>query len=278
MRFLTQENSVWFSPEKHKLLKDIEQEKAGCEIKQFKGTERNEILITDYTSIKKMKLGFMQPIHNAVFQEISTVENELPLFDMVNVKGIVYSIGALETASKGNKLIEFQKASLKDNTGSMPITFYNELTKQQKEGQCYEIIEVRITKYMTQRLLKTTEFTEISEIEDNSFQLTDDDLNLHQNSLEGKVVSVDLKTLRTQILCKKCKSEVILEDGMFDCENCDKISSEIECLKISKVAFTMVGIYERFNLTASKEIVEACYSMPISRKKELGKKILKKIK
>ena len=40
----------------------------------------------------------------------------------------------------------------------MLITFYNKLTKQLKEGTCYEIIEVRITKYMTQRLLKTTEF------------------------------------------------------------------------------------------------------------------------
>ena len=65
---------------------------------------------------------------------------------------------------------------------------------------------------MTQSLLKTSEFTEILEIknEDNSFQLTDNNLNLHRNSLEGKVVSVDLKALRTQILCKKCKSEVIL--------------------------------------------------------------------
>ena len=174
----------------------------------------------------------------------------------------------LKTSLKG-------KASLKGNIGSMPITFYNELTKQLKEAKRYEIIETTITKYMTQRLLKTTEFTEILEIEDNSFQLTDDDLNLHKNSLEGKVVSVDLKTLRTQILCKKWNSELILEDGMFDCGKCDKMSSEIECLKISKVAFTMVGINERFDLTASKEIADACYSMPISRKKELGKRMLK---
>ena len=41
-----------FSLEKHKLLKVIEQEKAGCEIKQFKRTEQNDILITDYTSTK----------------------------------------------------------------------------------------------------------------------------------------------------------------------------------------------------------------------------------
>ena len=92
------------------------------------------------------------------------------------------SKGALETTSKDNKILEFKIAALQNSTGSMPITFYNELTKRLKEEKCYEIIEVRITKYMTQRFLKTTEFTEISEIEDNSFQLTDDDVNLHRNS------------------------------------------------------------------------------------------------
>ena len=115
------------------------------------------------TSIKKMKLDFMQPSCNTVFQEISTVESELPLFDMVNVKGIVYNIWALETGSKDNKLLWLKKVSLKDNTGSLPITFYNELRKQLKEVN-FEIIEVRITKYVTQKSLRTTQFTEILEI------------------------------------------------------------------------------------------------------------------
>ena len=116
----------------------------------------------------------------------------MPLLDVVNVKGIVYHTGALEIVSKHNKLLELKKASLKDNTGSMAITFHNELTKQLNEGKCYEIIEARITEYMTQRLLKTTKFTEILEIEDNSFQLTDDGLNLHRNSFEGKIASFDV--------------------------------------------------------------------------------------
>ena len=79
-----------------------------------------------------MKLNFIQSIHNAVFQEISTVENQLPLFDLVNFKGIVYNIGTLETASKDNKLLKLKKTPLKDNTDSIPKTFYNELTKQLK--------------------------------------------------------------------------------------------------------------------------------------------------
>ena len=73
------EQTVCFSPVKHKFLKVIEQKIAGCEIKCFKRTERNDILITDCTFIKKMK--FTQHIQNAVFQEITTLENELPLFD-----------------------------------------------------------------------------------------------------------------------------------------------------------------------------------------------------
>ena len=44
---------------------------------------------------------------------------------------------------------------------------------------------------------------------------------------------------------------------------------------ISKVAFTVVGINERFDLKASKEIVETCYWMLIFRKKKLGEKMLK---
>ena len=57
-------------------------------------------------------------------------------------------------------------------------------------------------------------------------------------------------------------------------KKCNKMSSETEYLEISKVAFSMVGINERFDLIAS-EIVEACHSMPISRKKDLGKRCLK---
>ena len=64
---------------------------------------------------------------------------------MANVKVTVYKIGALEM-SHNNKLLELKKESLKGNTGSMPITFHNELAKQLKEGKCYEIIDVRIIK------------------------------------------------------------------------------------------------------------------------------------
>ena len=92
----------------------------------------------------------------------------------------------METTSKNNKLVEFKKVSLKGNTGPMPIMFYNELTKQLKKGKCYEIMKVKIAKNMTQSLLKTIEFTEISEIEDNSSQ--------------PSVVSVDLKILKAEVL------------------------------------------------------------------------------
>ena len=166
-RLLTEEKSeqtVCFSPGNNKLLKVIKDEKSSREIKRYKRTERTDILINDFTSIKKLKLDFTQPVHKAVFQEISTVKNELSLFDIVNVKEILYNIRVLETTTKDDKIFEFKKASLKDNTVSMPIALYNKLTKQITEGKCYETLEVRIYKCKTQRLLKTTKFTKILEI------------------------------------------------------------------------------------------------------------------
>ena len=56
---------------------------------------------------------------------------------------------------------------------------------------------------------------------------------------------------------------------MSDCEKCDKTLSE---RKFLKVVFT---IDERLDITGSIEIIEVCYSMPISPKKERGKKMLK---
>ena len=53
------------------------------------------------------------------------------------------------------------------------------------------------------------------------------------------------------------------------------MSSKIECLKISKVALTMVDINKRLDLTNLKELIEACYLMSISRKKEVEKKMPK---
>ena len=83
-------------------------------------------MITDYTSIKKVKLDFTHPIHNAVFQETLTVENELPLLTIVNVKVIVSNTEALETASNNSKPLELKKASLKNNTGSMQKKYLTE--------------------------------------------------------------------------------------------------------------------------------------------------------
>ena len=53
------------------------------------------------------------------------------------------------------------------------------------------------------------------------------------------------------------------------------VKNAISKLVSFEKALIIVGVNKRFDLTASKEIVEACYSMPISREKEPGKKMLK---
>ena len=58
---------------------------------------------------------------------------------------------------------------------------------------------------------------------------------------------------------------------MFNCEKSNKLALELECLKILKVAFTMVSGNERFELMTSKGVIEANYAVPITSRKELAK-------
>ena len=58
---------------------------------------------------------------------IAVVINECQLYEVINVSGLIYTIGADENAEKTGKLLKFKKATIQDETASIAITFYNEL-------------------------------------------------------------------------------------------------------------------------------------------------------
>ena len=57
--------------------------------------------------------------------------------------------------------MEFSVAWSESQLKRQEKVFCNELMKQLKKRKCYEIIEIRINKCMTLRLLKIIEFAEI---------------------------------------------------------------------------------------------------------------------
>ena len=82
----SKERTVCFSPEKHPLLQYIQKEKTGCELKKFKRSDNSDIMITDFTSVRKLEPDFPNVEFKPEFESISKVINENALYDTVSVK------------------------------------------------------------------------------------------------------------------------------------------------------------------------------------------------
>ena len=165
---------VSFSPEKHKLLEKIQNQDTGCELKRFPLNSKNEIIINDYTSVREVQPNFQKIEKKRQFVTIAHINDESELYDIVNVTGIIYN---LETLDKIEKKIHLLKATLQDKTDDIPISIFGDLVNQiNNEGMTVTLTDLRVSKYMTTRLLKSTDTT--------TFQVSD------------KEMSIDLKNLR----------------------------------------------------------------------------------
>lgn len=81
----SQQRSVCFSPEKRRLLLAIstdEDSHAGCEISNFKTGDSGDMMITDFSTIRRCSLKFDKPEFNLVFTTIAELLNETPLYSM----------------------------------------------------------------------------------------------------------------------------------------------------------------------------------------------------
>ena len=61
-------------------------------------------MITDFTSVKKMKLNFEKPTFATQFTKVSSLLNETALFQIVNVKGMVFAVDDTHLSRKITKL------------------------------------------------------------------------------------------------------------------------------------------------------------------------------
>lgn len=236
----SEERSVCFSPEKHKLISIIESEKSGCELKKFKKSDRDDILVTDYTSVKKVKLSFEMPAKQEVITEVATIKNECELMDVIDVCGIIELLGEKQTIelSYSQSTLPLQKAILQDNTGTIAVSFFGDLCDKVKSNKCYKITKLRIAKYMSERLLKTTEMSTITESSDTDIEPNLSDA-VSDRTISGKIVGVDLRSLNSKTICYHCKADVDIDDDFATCHECGNMSLAEDCITKCVVSFTI---------------------------------------
>ena len=129
-----------------------------------------------------------------------------------------------------------RKATLQNKTNDIPITIFDDLVNQiNNEGMTVTLTDLRVSKYMTTRLLKSTN-TSTFQVSEKEMSIDLKDLrDANSKSITAAIVSVDLTSLNEHLVCLKCKQIVALQDddddaevgkSIFICNACNLIVDE----------------------------------------------------
>ena len=172
-----QSRTVCFSPKKRKLIESIatgEDYNIGCELVNVKKSDNGDLLVTNFTSVKRVKLNFEKPSLIISYSTVSEIMNEKPIYTMINVKGTKFNLEETEQkVCKYGKILQLRKAVFKDSTDCIPITFFDKNVSNISEAKGYQIINVCVSLFQAQRLLQTTDTTEIIKYDNRKYYFTE---------------------------------------------------------------------------------------------------------
>ena len=220
------------------------------------------------------------------FVTIAHINNESELYDIVNITGIIYNLEPVETVDKNEKKIHLRKATLQDKTDDIPpITIFGDLVNQiNNEGMTVTLMDLRVSIYLTTRLLKSTDTTPF-QVSDKEMSIDPKDLRgANSKSIPATIVSVDLTSLNEHLVCLKCKPIVIsLDDdddnevgkSIFMCNACNSMVDETQCKRVGKVVFSAQTQQMKVTLNAEPALVVIVFGVPITEKFKLARSMIK---
>ena len=182
------------------------------------------------------------------FVTIAHINNESELYDIVDVAGIIYNLEPVKTVEKNEKKIHLRKTTLHDKTDDIPITIFGNLVNQiNNEGMTVTLTDLRVSEYMTTRLLKSIDTTTF-QVSDKEMSIDRKDLrDANSKSIVATIVSVDLASLNKHLICLKCKQIVVpLDDddddevgkSIFIYNACNSMVDETQCKSVGRVVFS----------------------------------------
>ena len=120
----------------------------------------------------------------------------------------MYNLQQETTSQKESAPLHIRKDIMKDQTGSIEIVFFSSVIDKISNNNCYDLKKMRIQKFMNNRILKSTESTTVTENNNISIELTDDELNASpfEKILNDKIVKIDTKTPIQIYLCSTCST------------------------------------------------------------------------
>ena len=264
------ERTVCFSLEKHLLINKIEENGKACELKRFKRSGTNDIFITDYTSVKEGKPQFLKSDMQTECFTIAIILDKKAKNDIINVKGLLCSLMPIESSTT-NPILTLRTAKLSDNTGDIQLTVCASLVNEVKEDNAFSFTNMRVSRFQSDRLIKSTEQTIVTPISDDKFEISEDGDRLVKQLLHVSINSVLSSTLEVKQCCFLCKSLVEINGDSVECSTCHSIFSSSKCSTSSLVKFVVTVGETSLTLPSPSKMIEKCFGNPIKNKFQLVK-------
>ena len=223
---------VCFCKDRYQIFEELNNSTtAGCVLKNVKKNS-DDILINDSSKIRKMELDFDKCLDIEI-TEINTILNQYSLYQIPTVEGLVTGLTQIKYTDKNCCQVPMRTGFLHDKSGSAPNTFFGDTCNNINNDQSLQLTNKSLSKYKSDRMLKSTEITKVMGVEMESFNI--DGRQKSQNEITTcKIVSVVLSTLTTTYKCADCKCPVLLDEGFVTCTNCSGVIIEMHCVKNDK--------------------------------------------
>ncbi|XP_057309079.1 uncharacterized protein LOC130647301 [Hydractinia symbiolongicarpus] len=266
------ERAVCFTKARYDLFKRLNKsDNEGVSLKRFKKSN-NDILITDYSQVKKIAMNRQRPEESIQISEIATSLAECALFQRINIKGIITAISEVKTSQKDDgNAIQFKTAIVSDSSGHANITIFGDLVNQVKNDEAVLLTHIQIARFKKDRLLKTTDITKLKKvtIEENI------DTTI-TNPCQCKFVTMNMSSLDTKTICPSCSTEIQSYEEIVLCNNCSNMSSIDECQKKSSNVLTVLkntSTGAKYNVSIPLDMLKII-DVPVSNKVMFVKKLL----
>ena len=149
---------------------------------------------------------------------------------MVNAVVKITNILPQETITNVlNQKMQVTKVLAYDDTNSININVSGELANTIEKDNVYSMTILQIHNYSSQRLLKTTDRTQIT-ISSTNIETPSSIINTQTEVLNTKTSKVDQYDLVIAYYCRSCAEPVIPDhEGIIDC-SCGLMATKDKCL------------------------------------------------
>ena len=254
-----------FSKDRYIIFKELDESgEQGCMIASY-DTNDNDILVNDCTKVPKIALD-CNKAKDTVYSDVQSVINEFSLYTGVNIKEKITDLSVATENDVGGTMMAIKTSIIPGESGFSPLTIFGDICDVVKDEQCYDIYNVSLSKYKSDRILKTTEITKLKEIDD--LNLNVEGREIGQNIMKnGKIILVNSKSLNVKCQCSECKNEILIEKDFATCTNCDIFTVKSFCIKDDKVRCVFQSdVKERFTLMIPLFLLEEITKQSIDKK------------